>query len=340
MSKKYKYEIGYIFGKGTLEIVGKIRMGKANRKGYVVQSVKYPCAPTYEIFEYNVDKNVKCGYTESRRIFEGNSLWSIEEIRKYIVDTEQAKTIPPHHRTKIKVKCNECQTVKMLQPATLVDRGIMCPVCNTNTSYGQLAFGQYNEYFNLGFESEKILPNLPNRRVDFINWDNGMWVEIQGEQHTNPSSTWYESAHEQDLEKREFAKNNSKYNLIEIDMRISSWEYFKEQINNCEYLPNITDEDEKAIIELMKKNKKYPTKEIIDLYTVKLKSTVEIGRIFKINNTTVGRILRKSGIDMRKGGKQGVPSHNRIDFSEQEVKDIIELHINKKMSAYKISKKI
>lgn len=283
-----------------LKIVKHIRM-KGNYKGYEVQSMAYPDEPTYSIDESALKRGIGDSYVSNYRVVEENSLYSIKHIRKNIIDVEQAKSIAPHAEKYIMFKCEKGCSTKKMKPANLLKYGFSCGVCSRNLPYGQLAFSQYNKYFKLGFESEKVLPGLPSRRVDFINWDNGYWVEIQGVQHTDKNNTWYESAHGQDLEKRAFAENNTQYKLIEIDMRISSWNYFKEQINKCEYLPSIDSNAEIAILKLIEKNGKYPIKEIIELYTVEMKSTLYIAELFKVHGATIRNILRKAHIEIRSG---------------------------------------
>lgn len=327
---KHYYKIGELVN-DSLIIIEQTRHGNRNEKSYVVQSLKYPDAPTYTVRESGLKEGKGCAYSSSqaRRIFEGNSLWSKTECRRNIIDVEHAKSVAPHTNKKIEFKCEnvDCDFTKKMTPSHLLEYGFICSKCNINISYGQLAFGQYSKYFNLKFESEKILKGLPNRRVDFINWDNGMWVEIQGEQHTDKNSSWYKSSHTQDLEKRAFAKNNSEYNLIEIDMRISSWDYFKEQINKCDYLPNINKKDEQEILRLMEQNKKYPIKEIIELYTRKMKTSKYIGEKYGISYMTVLRILKKYNIDT---------SQKTKGLCDE---DIIESYIELKMTVTEIGEK-
>lgn len=283
-----------------LKIIKHIRM-KGNYKGYEVQSITYPDEPTYSIDESALKRGIGDSYVSNYRVVEENSLYSIKHVRENIIDVEQAKSLAPNAEKYITFKCEKGCSTKKMKPANLLKYGFSCDVCSRNLPYGQLAFSQYNKYFNLGFDSEKVLPGLPNRRVDFINWSNGYWIEIQGVQHTDKNNVWYESAHKQDLEKRAFAKNSTQYQLIEIDMRISSWDYFKEQINKCKYLPNIDSNAEKAILKLIEKNGKYPIKEIVELYTVEMKSTLYISELFKVHKATIQNILRKANVEIRSG---------------------------------------
>lgn len=287
-----------------MKVVELSRNVKNNNRTYIVESIEHPLAPPLEVSEYSLkDEKRGCAYSAGRRIYEGNSLWSRSEIRDNIIDIEQAKTVAPNNDKPMLFKCEntECNNTKTMLSSTLLTQGFSCPNCSTGISYGQLAFEQYQTYKKLGFESEKILPGLPNRRVDFINWENGMWIEIQGEQHTNKKAVWYEDAHAQDLEKRAFAKENTQYNLIEIDMRISSWEYFKEQINKCKYLPSINKEDEISILKLMEVNKRYPIKMMRKLYVEDGLTTQEIADKLGYSQTKAMSILKRNGIKIRGG---------------------------------------
>ena len=301
ISKDYLYKVGEVVNE-TLRIVELTRDKKYNRKSYIVQSLVYPNPKNnYEVAENNLKRGVGCAYKRGLRVCEESSLYSRTEIHGNLINIEESKNVTPHYNEPMLFKCEyeDCNYTKMMAPSKLVTRGFSCPLCSANISYGQLAFGQYQAHFKLGFESEKILPDLPNRRVDFINWENGMWVEIQGAQHTDVNCNRYESAHAQDLEKRAFAKENTQYNLIEIDMRISSWEYFKEQINNCEYLPSINDEEEKEILKMMEKNKRYPIREIIELYTVEMLSAYEIAEKMGLTVRVITGVLNKNNIKLR-----------------------------------------
>lgn len=296
---KHKYEVNEIVGNGTLIVIEQTR-NKRNR-AYIVQSVKYSTAPTYKISEYDLLNGTEDAYLTNKRIFEGNSLYSHEHMRPYIVDIEQAKTIAPHHNKPILFKCT-CGEKLKIKPGNLqrdLKNGIFpCKRCKNTISYGQIAFKCYQTHFNLRFESEKILPELPNRRVDFINWENGMWIEVQGQQHTDKNARGHKQAREQDAEKRAFNKNTDKYNLIEIDMKISSWKYFKEQINNEPQLPYINAEDEKAILELIRINSKFPIDEMEKMYIEEKITVKEVSERFNISHDIVRGLFEKNNIEL------------------------------------------
>lgn len=308
----YKQEFPYLYEVG--EVVNGVKVikhtrGRQNQKAYIVQSIKHPKAENYTISESNLSNSKTCAYSgrSPKRTYPGNSLYSISKVRPYLIDIEQAKTLRPFYNKKeINFKCPHCSHLFKATPDNVVSRlnrdVEVCNICNSNTPYGQRSFGGYQTHFNLGLKSEKVLETLDNRRVDFVKFDENnnvkYFVEIQGEQHTNENHIWYEDAYEQDIAKRKWAKENNIL-MIEIDMRISSWEYFKEQINKCEYLPSINDEDEKAILKIMENNKRYPIKEIIELYVDSKMSCRVIGEKLGYSDTTISNLLQQNNVPLR-----------------------------------------
>ena len=296
----YLYEIGDIL-KGV-KIIEKTRVknGNSTRRGYLVKSLAYPNDKNdYKISEDSL-KRMNIDLYFNGKVCEENSLYSCTPIRGNIIDIEKAKRTSLNSNTPIYFKCDNknCKHIKKMYPYSLTKNGFSCNICSKHIPYGQLAFGQYQEYFKLNYKSERVLKTLDDRRVDFVKFNNDNTinhiVEIQGEQHTNKNHIWYEDSYEQDIAKRKWAKENNIL-MIEIDMRISSWEYFRKQINNCGHLPSINDEDEKIILELMEKNKRYPIAEITELYQNGY-SSVFIGKKYKMSYQTVLNILRKNNI--------------------------------------------
>ena len=292
----YLYQKGEIVN-NTLKVVEQTRdkIGKA----YIVQSLKYCDAPVYTVSEYKLKRGDKDAYLKGRRIYEGNSLYSVEYLRPHIINIEYSKTIARYHSKPVLFKCDnlECDHTKMMSPSDLISQGFSCDLCSTNLSYGQLAFGQYQRYFNQNYVAEKQLPNSNGRRSDFVKYHNNKIieiVEIQGIQHTDVNHKWYEESHEQDVYKRKYCKQND-IKMIEIDMRVSSWGYFKEQINKCKHLPSINEKDEKEILKLMEVNSKYPIKKIINMYENGL-SPQKIANELGYTRFKVASVLNRIGI--------------------------------------------
>lgn len=304
----YLYEVGDVVNE-TLKIT-LLSRNNQNKKSYIVKSLVCLDAPEYEILESRLKKGVGCDYSKKvkPRIYEGNSLWSKVEFREHIIDVEMAKTLSPGSNKKQLFKCKTkgCLNTKIMKPNDLINQGYGCSFCSNSISYGHLAFSSYNKYFNLNYKSEIILEELPNRRFDFINFETGKIVEIQGEQHSNVYHQWYEQSHAQDIEKREFCKN-SKYTMIEIDMYKSTWEHFKRQIDLEKDLPSMTKKDERVILEMMNNEGCYPVDLIIKMYTENKVSLKSIGEKYHMDSRTVSELLKRNNISIKApGGKRKV----------------------------------
>lgn len=264
VKKPYLYEVGEVVNE-TLKIVEQIRVKKTEKytqKGYIVKSLIYADAPEYTISEGSLRKGQGCAYKRGLRVFDGNSLWSKVEYRKHIIDVEQAKNIAPNHSKPILFKCGSdiCDTTKLMKPNTLIRNGFACPNCSKNISYPELFFLAVNQHFNLGFEYQET---YEHGRFDFINYDTKTIVEMNGLAHYEEVTGNWGDAHlrtvESDNKKREWAKENG-YNLIFIDARKSEFEFIKDNINACEYLPSIRVKEVKTIMEIIEVNEYYNIK--------------------------------------------------------------------------------
>ena len=233
-----------------------------------------------------------------------NTLNEIEWVRDYLVNIEQAKTIAPNHTKLINFKCPDCNREKEMKPRDLMYRGFSCPLCSTGTSFPELFFISYLEVKNINYEYQKVFKALPNRRFDFYISSIGV-CETHGRQHYESSSniSWdVEEIQQSDKEKEEYCiKNEIKY--IPLDCRISSFRHIANTINNCKYLPSITEIEELEIRKMMEQNRRYPIQEIIYLYEGG-ETTTQIGERFKVSYGTVCNILRKNNIEIKGVGRK------------------------------------
>lgn len=333
----YIYEIGEVVGDGTLRIIKQIRVknSQGTIKGYVVKSLKYPDDKNdYEISEGNLKSGQRCAYISGKRIIEENSLWSIAEIRKHIIDKEQAKTIAPNHtKYKIKVKCDNCNKEKMMLPTHLVQNGVSCKYCAKGTSYPELLFMSYNEEKDAGFIPQQRFNDFKRHIFDFVNYKRRIIVETHGIAHYEELDGFMNHTRtvESDKRKRQYCKENN-WTLIELDCRVSDFAYIKNSIANEILLENITDYDIKGILEIMASNKRHPVTEIIKLYTIDFKTTTDIARMFNICADTVTKILRKNNVKIRS------TSESLLKGKLLNQNDIIKLYRNG-VPATKIAKK-
>src|SRR5699024_91461 len=235
----YNYQVGEIVN-NSLKIVKQIRIPNSKKYtqiGYEVQSTTYIEAPTYIVTEDSINQGKKDGYLTGHRIFEGNSIYSIESLRPYIVDKEEAKTVSKSsNRNKIKVRCDNCNREKLMTPNKLTDRGFSCNFCSSNISYPELFMMAYLEVKGIKYEYQKVFKDLPNRRFDFYLPESNTVIETHGEQHYkkyNKNSSWsnsYGKTIKSDKLKKEYC-NSKCITYTEIDCRESSFSYIFDSIN-------------------------------------------------------------------------------------------------------------
>ena len=291
----YRYSVGQIVGQGTLRIVEKTK-GRRNQKSYKVQSLKYISTQPYLMNEDSVDKNTKDLYLSNRKICPENSLWSNKNIRKFIIDVEEAKRLAPYHNKPIRVLCPECKTEKKITPNALSTKeDIACKNCPSYLSFPEKVFYQYLLLRDLYYDRHVTLNDF-NREFDFIDKFGNIY-EVNGEQHYKQSkSTAWENAYKKsktsDKEKIEYC-NRKNINLTFIDCRKSNFNYIINSIQNT-----LEDRLEEKEIEVIKYNVAQMDKNIsamLDKYkegcTVK-----ELSTRYSIKEGSVYSLLKKYGI--------------------------------------------
>lgn len=306
---EYYYSIGEIVGNGTLRIIEKIRVknGNSTRKGYIVESIAYSDAATYEVNEAHLKSGGGCAYVSGTRVCESNSLWSKVEYRKYIVDEDEAKKITPNSHRKILFRCT-CGKEKKMRVYDLLKNGIGCTRCSRGTSFPESMFMAYLETKNVEYETQVIYDDLTDRRFDFRIQLNGVThlIETHGVLHYKETNgeVW-KGAHERtvisDKLKREYCKKN-KINLIELDCRKSEFTFIQNSIAENKYLPDINVEDEKAILKFVEKNSRYDVQSIIEDYKNGV-SSVEIAKKHNVTYNPIVSLLRKNNIEIRDNTK-------------------------------------
>ncbi len=307
-TNEYLYEVGDEVN--GLKIISQTRriINKNNSKGYEVQSLTFPDAPTYITDEYNLKRGSGDAYVKGQKVFEGNSLYSMIEYRKYLVNIEEAKRIRPNHKKPKIFKCPDCGKEKKISPNKLVTRGLFCINCSSNISYPELVLKSYLESKNINYEYQYVFDDFKNYKFDFKITISGIvyLIETHGEQHYNSENIWYERSFLSDKAKRIYCIKKSGTYLIELDCRESDFSYIINNINKCTYLPNVSVNDEKEILKIMKTNKRYPVKKIIELYN-NGETTYQIGEKFKVSGNTIANILKRNNIKLRTNVYSNLP---------------------------------
>lgn len=301
--KNYDYYYNVNDEVNGLRVIKQIR-NKYNARAYLVQSLKYPDASIYEVNEEYLKKGGGCAYVSSRRVYEGNSLYSFDHIRNNIIDIEQAKKTAPYSNKKVLFKCESgCNYTTKMTPNRLLSQGFSCPNCNTNISYPERYAIGYLEAKQIPYDYQyKFDDSL--RRIDFKIeiGDITYLLECNGIQHYEEvNSKIWKDAHKKTMEsdeiKRKYAEDNNIV-LIELDCRKSDFKFITNQINNNKYLPNITNKDIANILEHIRNNSKYNVKEIINDYNKGL-SVAKVAKKYSVSDMVINGILERNGISKR-----------------------------------------
>lgn len=236
-------------------------------------------------------------------------LWEIKEIRKYIIDEEEAKKIAKNSNKKIKVICPECKFKKDVIVSNLTNQGFSCRTCSSGVSYPELFFTAYNNVLNLNFKPQQVFDDFKGYRFDFVDYKNRIIVETHGKAHYDKNHPWHKRSIESDKIKRKYCKDNN-WVLIELDCRISDFNFIKSNINKNDLLKNISKDNEINILKIIEKNKRYPIKKIIDMYKDNM-STNDIGKELNVSGRTIRNILKRNNIEIKSRGHKGGDSLKR-----------------------------
>lgn len=303
-SKNHFYKVGEVVN-GNLKILEQVR--DKNGKSYIVKSTNFPNESSYTVTESSLKGGHGCAYSSGRKATKDNSLWNIESVRGNITNVEEAKITTPYSNKKLLFKCSSknCKYNKMTVVSSVVKHGFSCPNCSTGISYPERFMLAVNEYYKLGFDYQK---SYKKGIFDFINYTTKVVVEMNGKQHYDNVHVWkesYEKTRLSDNKKREWCKENG-YTLIFINARKSEFEFIKNSINQCEYLPNIKIEDYDKILEIIESYSKYDVQDIINSYVINKSTTSEIATDIGVSSVTISNILKRNNIKLREGNTRPI----------------------------------
>lgn len=232
-------------------------------------------------------------------------LWDVLEVRGNIIDEQEAKQTMHKSNKKLLFKCSsdDCENTKMMRVQNLVNQGFACNLCSTGTSYPELFMLAYLTVKNIEHETQVSYEEIPTRSYDFRIKLNGLTslVETHGNQHFLTKDVGYhtiETIQESDSIKRNYARENN-INYIELDCRESNFGFIRKQIELNEHLPNIEESEIDVMLEVIEQNKKYPVKEIIEMYLRARKSTYEIAEYYGCSYTCINDILTRNNVELR-----------------------------------------
>lgn len=253
--------------------------------------------------EYNMEisnktvLNYGCPYCSGYRVNETNCLWTTHpEIAKLLFDKSEGFRVTHGSDKKLKFLCEECNHVSDKAINKVKKYGFSCSNCSDGISYPEKFMSNLLRQLNIDFEVQKTFDWSKNKRYDFYIKSLNLIIETHGVQHYKESlrGRTLKEEQENDLFKKTIAESKLSLNYIEIDCRISSVEYIKNNIMRSKLSVlidfskiNWLNCHEWACSSLVKKS--------CDMWNLGI-PIKEIACQLKINSTTVRKYLKQGNI--------------------------------------------
>ena len=175
-----------------------------------------------------------CAIEERKKVPKNDSFFEKSpEKARFFKNIEESKSIAVSSNKEIECICPNCKN-EFTQKASHLYRAISpCPLCSDKTSFGEKVMYNLLKLLNEDFKTQQRLGNSL-RRYDFIVKD--LVIEVNGLQHYAdvPDSLGWIPLNQQrliDNEKKKMALMEG-YRFIEIDYKVSNFEYLKKSIIN------------------------------------------------------------------------------------------------------------
>lgn len=255
----------------------------------------------FEATPHNVvDVKSGCPYCKNRKIpIRGNSLCVTHpEIADMLKDKEVGNKRSYGSNYKTDWICPTCgKEIKDRSIYYVVTMGLQCENCSVNMSYPERLLSSFLSQLNIQYIHDKSTSWSNRKRYDFYIESYNLIVECHGVQHYIDKG-WgldYDLCKqiETDKYKKYLAMSNGITNYVELDCKVSDFNYIKESILNSELnkLFNLEHFDWNLCKENIIDNGIY--NDILNLITNGVRTVDEISENLNISNTTTRRYLHK-----------------------------------------------
>lgn len=286
------------------------------------------CGYKYETMPASILNGIGCPICSNKKSVLGiNTIWDTD---RWMVDLgvseEDAKKYTRCSGQKIVVTCPDCGREKKISIYHIYNNKTIFCACGNGKSYPEKFVFNLLEQLNSDFEAEYSPKWIDNKRYDFYIKNSSCIIETHGLQHYDSGfdrigGRDLTKEQQNDKYKRETALSNGIKHYITLDCRESSLDYIKNSILNSELsqLFDLSKIDWNKCAEFANKN---IVKEVCNYWNnKKYETTSDIGKIFKLNRTTIITYLKRGTKlgwcnydpkeEMKKIGKQNSKSRSR-----------------------------
>lgn len=255
-----------------------------------------------------------CPYCSGQKVNETNSLASLNpDVARLLTKHKDGYTITSGSGEKLFFTCPRCKDVSRKIVKNVVKHGIGCTKCGDGISYPEKFLISLLKQLEVNFETQKVFDWSSNKRYDFFVEAVNCIIETHGAQHYQENSSFHISLLDEqfnDKLKKELAEKNGITDYVTINCSESNLEYIRKNIVNSKLslLFDITKIDwlychQFACSSLVKT--------VCDLWKTTDKTTVEIGGILGIHQTTALRYI-KQGVNLGWCEYDRIQSYKRI----------------------------
>lgn len=324
-SNEYLYEIGDIVKTETLNIKI-IDRWCDKRKTYMVKCLndgyEFPLTQdkikTAKYCSVCINKVVIHGIND---IFTTHPHYSI-----YFKNIEDAKKYSVKSSARINMICPDCGYEKPIQLGNFVNQGFGCNVCSDGISYPEKAISEILNFYNIKYIREKKFKWSKDKRYDFYLKEFNAIIEANGLQHKNGNFVKMKYGRnlqeeiENDIFKRNIAKENGIINYFEIDCEKSELDFILNNVikSGLHKLLNI----DFSMLDLTEINNKCSSSKCVEawnLFNNGITNTKEISKLLNMNRATIIRYLNK-------GYKTGNCDYNAKEF--RNIKPVVQLDLH------------
>lgn len=253
------------------------------------------CESEYDLSVTRRTRGQNCPYCQGLRVNEANCLWATHpEIAKLLKDPQRGYEVTYGITKNEEFVCNECGYSEPKIISNVVKRGFSCPKCSDGISYPEKFMFNVLEQLGVDFEKQKTFKWSNGKKYDFYIPSLNCIIETHGGQHYTGkfSGKLLDKEFEIDVVKKDLAIEKGIENYIIIDCYHSQLSYIKNNIQNSN-LSNMLNLNKIDWLKCHEYACHTLVKKACELWNNGIKNTVDIGKILKLDRSTVSIYLKQ-----------------------------------------------
>ena len=252
-----------------------------------------------EVIEYNKNNLVVCPRCSGRKLEKGvNTLWdTYPYVASMLVNKEEGYKNRHTSEKKLNWICPECgEIIRQKSIHNTVNNGLVCSLCSNTRSKGHRIVNAILSQLEIEYVNEKSFYWSDGKSYDIYIGSISCIIEVHGIQHyeycdlLKRNGITLEDEQANDKYKKDIAKQNNISNYIEIEAKVSDYNYIIDSVRNNKDFNSLFDLTCVKWDEVLKAMATSNVLKICDLYN-EGKSVSEIKDIIHMSDTVIQRHL-------------------------------------------------